>query len=338
MSAEDFSLSKKEIPINRIVGMEESYAGEFMSHFRKKFEDNEPDPKEKEKSVEEILMINRVNGKMKEFLAPYGVDALHIKPKNVHIMDWSKFTPEEAERKREKYGTTRGFYDASEQGIAVLRDYYESKLLFSQTLVHEMLHLQEFNSIQRSNHEASDFSMKGPEGKVYANMRRVGFAMSSPDDDRYFFHTIAESIVTELQIRFERQYFNEWPELAPEIEQREKDLYKLARRNNVPIDNVRDLIAGSTPENRRKGQWPSYTYHNEREYFNTLVDDLYERNKDDFDSREDVFDMFARASLTGNLMPIARLIEYTYGEGAFRLIGERTANKSTETVVEEQGS
>ena len=47
--------------------------------------------------------------------------------------------------------------------------------------------------------------------------------------------------------------------------------------------------------------------------------------------QEELFDEFARAHFTGNYLPLARIIEDTFGKGAFREIatelGEMKENK-----------
>jgi hypothetical protein len=55
---------------------------------------------------------------------------------------------------------------------------------------------------------------------------------------------------------------------------------------------------------------------------NTLIDKLFDRNKDKFFDREEVFDVFARAAMTGRMVPLGRLVDTTFGAGTFRLIGE----------------
>lgn len=57
---------------------------------------------------------------------------------------------------------------------------------------------------------------------------------------------------------------------------------------------------------------------------NSLIDDLYNKNAGSFASREEVFNLFARAVMTGRLLSVARLLEKTYGKGSFRELGEKT--------------
>jgi len=55
---------------------------------------------------------------------------------------------------------------------------------------------------------------------------------------------------------------------------------------------------------------------------NDLLDKLYQKNQDKFKDREQVFDVFAKSMLSGNLLPVGRLVDRTLGKGTFRKIGE----------------
>ena len=64
------------------------------------------------------------------------------------------------------------------------------------------------------------------------------------------------------------------------------------------------------------------TYPQERRILNALIDRLFEINKGQFKEREQVFDVFAKAMFSGNILPLGRLIDGSFGEGIFRKIGE----------------
>ena len=59
-------------------------------------------------------------------------------------------------------------------------------------------------------------------------------------------------------------------------------------------------------------------YREERERFNDLLDLLYEKNKDDFKDREEIFKLFTKAKFSGRLLPLARVYEKSFGRGAFK--------------------
>jgi len=76
------------------------------------------------------------------------------------------------------------------------------------------------------------------------------------------------------------------------------------------------------------GKMRFFDYEEQRSIFNTLVDTLYERNKNDFKSRDEVFDMFVKAHFTGNIYELGKMIDRSFGKGTFRKIGE--LDKDTE--------
>jgi hypothetical protein len=63
------------------------------------------------------------------------------------------------------------------------------------------------------------------------------------------------------------------------------------------------------------------TRREEVKNFLEFVELLFLKNEADFASREEIIDMFITAQVTGNLLPLARLIEKTFGKGALRKLG-----------------
>lgn len=64
----------------------------------------------------------------------------------------------------------------------------------------------------------------------------------------------------------------------------------------------------------------SVSYVDQRRQFNNFIDDIFSKNKDSFETTEDIFKLFAEYYFAGKVMPIARLVEKTYGKGSFRNI------------------
>lgn len=324
---EQFPLNQKKSGINRVVGFESDKEEEFLQYFKNQFETNYSDSKEKDKTPEQQELIKRINDEMRDFLAQYNVDSIKVFAENIHIIDKSKFSKEELQKIQQHFGTESGFYSALKQGVVIMEDYDVSKLYFLQTLVHELLHLQGFYSYQKSEEEAADLTLEKQGDLVSINIRRSGFSIGTTDGKRLFFHKLNESVITEMEIRFENRYMAQWPELQEEISARNEYIKQVAKRDKVDIERVKETVAGIKTDRLGGYKLVSYPYHDERQQFNALVDKLYDKNKDDFESREQVFDLFADATLTGRLLPVARLIEKTFGKGSFRVIGERSADK-----------
>ena len=53
-----------------------------------------------------------------------------------------------------------------------------------------------------------------------------------------------------------------------------------------------------------------------------MIDKILEKNPDKFQDKEEVFEVFAKGMITGNILPVGRLVERTFGKGTLRKIGE----------------
>lgn len=122
---------------------------------------------------------------------------------------------------------------------------------------------------------------------------RSGFSIQSRDGKRKMFRYLDEALVGHATKRFVDEVLRQQTDFAQLIEQIEGD--------GGEIDTTRQ---------RELGDFLKY------------LDIVLERNNEDFSDRTEILDMFMRAQVTGNLLPVARLIEKTFGKGAFRKLSE----------------
>ncbi len=326
------TINKKESGISRVVGFDPEVEKELLSYFKDKFDLDSRDLLGKEHTPELDEVIETLNGYLDEFLKEYGIDAIYIPSKNIHILDWSKLSPEQLEKVRERWKSTRAFYLPALQQIMMLTEYKDGeRVRFLRSVVHEMCHMNSFGSYQKSHNGPIEKSVniKIPSGEEAHSIieRRIGFCITSMQGDIYF-KDVDESIIEELVIRFDSRYFSQIPQLAIEVEERRKARDELAHKEGDNSAKEIAYLQQGKNENGKEIQYlVSYTYPDERRIFNDLVDDIFEKNKSTFTSREEVFKVFATAIMTGRLLPVARLIEGTYGKGSFRELGEKTAAK-----------
>lgn len=120
---------------------------------------------------------------------------------------------------------------------------------------------------------------------------RSGFGMSSRNGENEYFHHLDEALTGLATARFVNERLRAEEGFKDEIRERED--------RGEAIDTTRK------PEIAE---------------FMRVVDDLAERNQESLD-REKVLDLFFRAQVTGNVLPVARLVEATYGKGSFRKLG-----------------
>ena len=321
-------VQKRESGISRIIGVGESAEPELLDYFKRQFEKNPKYSGEQEHTPELDNLIAEINQKMKEFLARYGVESLDIPAGSIHILDKSKLTPQQLAQYKERYEKIGAVYLLDKQQIWIFKNYQTGqKLHFVKNLVHEMMHLNAFGSAQKVTSGGIGL-MKGEES-IHLKPRRVGFEVDSAKTGKMFFLDVNEAITEELIIRFDKDYYSQFQDLKNEYEEREEARAAVSKRSGKSKSEMDRGIANleHRPVDAQGGHeviLRPYSYSRERGALNKLILDLYEKNKIEFRSPEDVFSIFAKAALTGRLSPIARLIEKTYGKGSFRELGEKT--------------
>lgn len=338
---------KRESGVTRVVEVDPETEKAILEFFGRKFSLKEKFPFEKEKTPELNQMISQISDHLKEFLVKYGAKPLDIPPKNVHIFDETKMTPEKREIILKKFGKACAVFSFWEQHIFVLHvpSWASNFLGMAEFISHEMLHNISFQSAKLNLDQ--DDKMRGikitgrREGGDIQTLvilpRRMGFKImkSGLDDNQedkeiVYFHFLDEAIIAELTMRFDWQYFSKIPLIAESEEYKTREKYYEVFNNQEAKDEARKKYAFARDlkkyqidgEDVISAQVKPHEYEQEREKLNKLIDELYGQNMEKFNSREEVFDVFARTVMTGRLLPVARLIEKTFGKGSFRELGE----------------
>jgi hypothetical protein len=122
---------------------------------------------------------------------------------------------------------------------------------------------------------------------------RGGFVVSTRDGKKRYFKELEEAIIEMMVMRFYEEHILS------------SSLFEKEVKDKQPVEFAREI---------------------EREELNELIDDIWEGNKEEYPSREKVFDLFLDAQINGHLLSVAKLIDKTYGKGSFRELGELTAD------------
>jgi len=318
---------EKTSGVSKIVGGTQEEKDKTAKHFEdlpKEKESAFADVKdilfEREKTSEEVEIIESINAKLPEFIRSYGGEPAPLNLDQFHILDL-KQSPISV-RLLFKFGIVRfaGGYLPETQAITLAPESFRnSKLAFAHGATHESIHMHSFTSFELKE--------KSPgQPKDNPVRRRIGFTVNEDQEEKLLFNDINEAITEELTRRFDEQYFSDMPILKDDIELRDT-----VRKKKPSKTEGEDIIAVS------KVNLPSdwlcilevtlfhEIYSKKVTDFKMLLKDLYEKNKDSFESEEGVFRLFAKSMLKGNMLDVARLYEKTYGKGSFRSLGERTA-------------
>jgi len=169
---------------------------------------------------------------------------------------------------------------------------------------HELMHLFSF---QRS-------VLRGGTEDGYADFKveRFGVNISSKDNQQsMYYKQINEAITVELGMRFWKR-MHESRLFSDDIWRLERKYGKNDDHTVLRIDRRPD---GSSEDKSIVG------YPEEYEKTKEFMRYIFEKNKDAFESVDAVMEIFIDAYFSGKLLPIARLVEKTYGKGSFRESG-----------------
>lgn len=281
------------------------------------------------KTPEQVELIGVVNSATAELLRQNGREVLDIPPEHYHVIDEKGW---KALRLRVESG---GAYSMEDQAILIRAD--EDPVVFAMAAYHEALHFKSYQALQRLY-----------PGKEIVPYRR-GFEIIARHGHRSHFRLLDEAVVQELSHRFIGEQLAEYPltrdavaaserrrnlilrhrdklskesarlleELVPYVAEVPRGVEEVFSQSDPPAEQLRRAFNDC----KFRGAFIR-SYANEVQNLRDLVDQIYENNRDGFKDREEVFNLFVAAILTGNVLSIGRVIEKTFGKGSFRRLGK----------------
>lgn len=306
---------KRESGIVEIKGDDKSKKAKILEHFESKFSEQDIKKFEREKTQEELELIREVNEKMMEFVERYGGAYLEIKPENIHIIDLD--TSEQL--------TYPGHYNPANQEIILTLTSKIPKLMVANLLVHEMIHFNSFQSVIIEEAEQ-------------IRHRRVGLDVALYKDGKMvdsLFRDLNEAVTEELTKKFDFNFFGSIQYTKVDAQKRNAIIDDLKSKGERPgsAEEISFYISRRSEDGKWETKLDKRPYNREREYLREIIDGLLKKDPGRFESKEQIFELFARAAMSGDLRPITVLIEETLGPGSFKKIGQKTRyNKSSDTI------
>ncbi len=304
--------------IERVVGkIPDQEKTEILQGYASRFDEQvfeELKGKEREKTPEELQMIALANDITNEIRRKYGLDDFDIPEKNIHLIARDKWIRDEE---------IAGVYNSKLQGIALKEQ--TSRMALMHTIFHELVHFKSYNALQVTTGDS-------PELQEY----RVGLTIQTRDGKELNFVNLNEAVTEELTKRYSEEYFSD------PLFNTEKDITNtiVNQHSNATLDNGQPLfntdtyfaniVSVSDTESDITSQ--RFTFPTEREVLKILMDKILEKNPDQFRDEDEVFEVFAKAMMTGNILPLGRLIETTFSKGTLRSIA--TLDHDVETQKE----
>lgn len=317
---------RRESGFDRVVGVSPEEESEILSDKKKIFETRyaigkEGRSTEREKSIELKQCIEGMTRYMHGFLREYDAQALDIRPDQVHMVERDKLEKVSPSMIDEAAGS----YDVENQFLFIYKEEDpENRLHLAHLIAHEMIHFNSFGSVQ-IDRDSNEQKM--------TQIRRGGLIIRS--GSFLHFRELNEAVTEELAIRFNREYFNKLEYTRPEVEHHLNTLQTQLESSEKALTSIKN------PGPSEKRYWESNierikkqlsefnsaayieeAYIDERTKLYGMIDDIFNANKDQFTDKEEVFKIFAKAMLKGRLLPLARILDKTYGKGSFSKLAE----------------
>lgn len=309
---------ERKTTISRVLMKNAEDEEKALELFADVFEEQRIAHFEREKTEDETEIIHAVFEKMKGFVENYGATYTDITDKHVHIVDPKKLSKNDWKVLRSEDGIIlSGWHLTVMQNVFINRYRHDDLVTFATILAHELIHMQNFQSM---NAQWKD----DEKDTLHFHRRREGMTIYSSSDEKddvhVYFHWLEEAVTQELTRRFAVENFEDMPGLAHPLNYREDNLPHLSKADLFSDSYIRTIHKRGFEGIVKWGD--SRTYVKERNVLNDLIDQIYQKNADQFSSREDVFAVFAKAHFTGRLLPMTRLIEKTMGKGYLRKLAE----------------
>ncbi len=272
-----------------------------------------------EKNTEMLAIIQYANEYTNTLLLQHSIEPYDIPAQNIHALKPVDFAKIE--------NAFSAFAHPLSHMIVISANNRLSKTQAALTLIHEMLHLKGYKAIQ-----IEDTEKKDPELTNY----RTGVAMeSSQSADSFHEHFIGlnEAIVSTLETRAlaSTLHYPGYEKDKASFDDPDTQKYlSLLKTKGMRIDDI-----SNAKKDGEKWIISRTGYPRHREVLDFIAEKIFEDNTDIYENTEDVYRLFFDAHFSGKLLTIARLVEHSFGEGSFRILGNMgTDSESARTHLD----
>lgn len=275
---------------------------------------------ENKKSEKELALIDFANKETNKLMQEFGLKPYDIPADNYHII------PSELYKKEINRGKAITFVDS--QSVVVDEEYFKGNLLrLGAMFLHETLHLKAHTSME----------VEEIDGKIKTTPYRQGLRSISSqkydDSDKSHIHFkgLEEAIVSAQEKKLFPKLL-EFPSLAKENKWLMSDEAKrlkntVAKNREFPEDEI--IWVGKKEEDF----YVSFSFLAQRRVLDYICEEIQKEFPDLYENADDVFKEFLQANFTGRLLPIARLVDGTFGEGSFRVLGNMSNEKESAVLT-----
>ena len=164
---------------------------------------------------------------------------------------------------------------------SIIVDRMPSDIDFALRVFHELFHAKSYIVLQETKYKK--------EGERKIEEYRSGFSVTTRDGKTTYFKDLGEAIVALMTRRF----------LDEKIYHSDIFLKELGNQKHPPYISRQEEV----------------------QKLEHLINQLWEQNKERFQTKEEIKNLFIDAQVNGRLLNVGRLVEKTFGKGSFRKLG-----------------
>jgi len=203
-------------------------------------------------------------------------------------------------------------------------------LFMALVVLHETIHLKSFLSIELNKDEEVKDKSTFREGVVVHSAK-------TKDEEAGFSHShflgLQEAIIANLEKRALSE-ISKLPELQDEIDRLNKPEVlekkkKIAEKRKISIEDI--VWVSDTTED-----YNMISYPRTRAVLDYVCDEIQKKFPEQYKNADKVFQEFSNAQFNGRLLTIARLVEETFGEGSFRILGNMDTDPNSAALCLEK--
>ena len=269
------------------------------------------------KSPEELALISLANQETNKLRAEFGLEPYEIPPENYHIV------PDELYKKAHPDGNGNAVCLFNRQALLFKASRFRNNnFYFGSVAFHETLHIKGYFSLEVEKHGEKTIETSYRTGISVASSQKK----NSIGEHHSHFDGLHEGIVSEQQRRFNETMLN------TSMMQKEKDRLGsdhaqeikrvISDRRGIPIEDI--MWVGNN-----QNEYETLGYPKQREVLLCICREISRIYPDEYPIPNDVYREFLRAHLTGKLLTIARLVNKTFGEDSFRLLGDMKTDRES---------
>lgn len=287
----------------------------LMAHqimtFRKQREGMHRD--EREKTPEEVKVIALANDATNRLLERRGLTPFTVPAKNIHVVKGNvQFTDQFVEEAGD------AFYRMTTENICIST---LPLMPFAHRVVHELRHMKGYNVLQV-------IEVAGSNGRHFiSEIYRAGLISRGRNRKREAFRALEEAIVEEDTARLLKEVFAD----PLFLKDRQQTAHLLSRYFTKGKTNTNGIYYAYEDGSEIRCYSPAYI--EERKSLKMLLEKIVGKNRRRFASTDEVFEIFARASMQGNMLPVARLMESTFGKGSFSRLSSAKNKQELQEIV-----